>query len=335
MKMTDAEVIQQLKRLHGFLQREYPDCVLMPAVPKSGKSPLFKHAKKPYTADMFEPIKCTERYVHENSESHSEENKHEVCMAGAVILLGKSLIVVDVDDGECCTQMEEMFPETFPHTVICKTSKGKHYYFTRTPYAEHIKDSVRKMKDQNGKLLPIDVKTLCSTGTRGVISVPPSRKKEWVRELGVYKPLPIPDEFIDFYNKHMTHPKVKKTEMTEASAATVHPIAHTDTGDYVTKLLQLLSKTRWDDRNNWRDIAIALKNEFKDEYFETWLEMSKISFKYDEEEANKLWDTCVDPNYNGKRVTLGTIEYWAKTDDLHGYLALKACYTLTGEFCNT
>ncbi len=299
--MVEAEIIQKLKRMDAFLQCEYPDCVLMPAAPKSGKIPRYPHVKKEYTANMFKPIECTERYVHQN-----EQGEYEVRMAGAIILLGKSLIVVDVDDEAWCTKIEHMFPDTFPHTVICKTCHGKHYYFTRTPYAEHIKDGARKLKDPTGNTLPIDVKTVCSTGARGVISVPPSHKKEWVKELGMHKPLPIPDEFVDFYNKHMS----RLIAVMDEVHAVIHPIANSSLGtDYVSKLLHLLSKSRWDDRNQWRDIAIALQNHTGDgRYHDVWLGLSKISHKFDEAEAKKVWNTCIDPNYQGAKVTLGTIE---------------------------
>jgi putative DNA primase/helicase len=284
---------------------------------EDGKTPLLPHKNNAYTPDMFKPYQCDK---------------------GAIILLGKSLIVVDVDNLEWCGRLEALFPNSFPQTVICKGKKGKHYYFCRTPNASHIMDSpgkLREMKEnqETRKMeevkIPIDVKTLCSTGTRGVISIPPSPNKKWEKELGVHKPLPIPDEFIDFYNKHMsrstTKNRTKKTKQMEDLAALNHPIANNSSGtDYVTKLLNLLSKTRWDDRNQWRDIAIALQNHTNDEqYYNVWLELSKVSRKFDQAEAEKLWNSCVDPNYEGARLTLGTIEHWASQDDPVGYSVLK------------
>lgn len=301
-----------LQDLQEFLQREYPDCCLMPSR-EDGKTPLYKHKTKPYTPDMF---------------------KHYECVHGAIILLGESLIVVDVDNKKLCEALEARFPDSFPHTVICEGKKGRHYYFYRTPNASHIRDGSGKLSavktTKKGtkvvRKLPIDVKTICTTGTRGVISIPPSPNKKWITELGVHKPLPIPDDFIKFYDKHMQcKVKTKKTKQMDSSATVLHPITNDSSGtDYVSKLLNLLSKTRWDDRNQWRDIAIALQNHTNDDqYYNTWLKLSKLSNKFDQVEADKLWTTCVDPNYQGAKLTLGTIEHWASQDDPVGYSILK------------
>ena len=59
----------------------------------------------------------------------------------------------------------------------------------------------------------------------------------------------------------------------------------------VEKLLSLLGKTRWESRDAWRGVATALKNVYGDAYKDAWKRMSKLSPKYEEAEADKLWET--------------------------------------------
>jgi hypothetical protein len=60
----------------------------------------------------------------------------------------------------------------------------------------------------DGTALPIDIKTRTPTGTKGVISIPPSKGKKWLREFGEHTPSPIPDRFVEFFIKYRRGTKV-------------------------------------------------------------------------------------------------------------------------------
>eukprot|EP00798_Chlamydomonas_sp_ICE-L_P006859 gene6859-biopygen13377 len=92
----------------------------------------------------------------------------------------------------------------------------------------------------------------------------------------------------------------------------------------VEKLLLLLSKSRWDSRETWRGVATALKNEYGETYKVLWKKMSKVSSRYDEEAAEKLWETVGRPHYDGPKLTMKTVVKWACEDDPHGYAAYRA-----------
>lgn len=311
---------RELVRLQFFLDKQFPDCVVMPSI---NKRPLLPHKETPYTSEMF------------------RSTGYELCDQGAIILLGKSLIVVDVDCRELCNSLEKEYPDVFPRTVICQGEKGRHYYFIRTPEAESITDSNRKLKDERGNSLPIDIKTICKTGTRGIIAIPRYNltseeaetfkgEKRWINKLGKHPILPFPIGFYQKYTRSNSTPQMHQIrhicDTDELPAVVTHPIVALNT-NYITRLLSLLSKTRWDERNQWRDIAIALQNSFpddEDEVFDLWIQFSKVSWKFNESEACKLWNSCVDPNYQGTRLTIRTIELWASQDDPVGYQALKA-----------
>ena len=115
------------------------------------------------------------------------------CQDGCGIVMPLCLIAVDVDDKALADEMVARFP-AFGLTVACKTKKGMHFYFTRTAGCT-LMDGAR----QAGEALAIDIKTQTRTGTGGVISVPPSPCKEWLREFGECEALPIPAEFVAYY----------------------------------------------------------------------------------------------------------------------------------------
>ena len=89
--------------------------------------------------------------------------------------------------------------------------------------------------------------------------------------------------------------------------------------DDVQTLLNILSKTRWDNRRDWRDIATALKNEAGEKYKVDWLRLSQISSKFDRHEAEKLWNTVATGGFDGPKLRLGSIHKMAMKDDPFRY----------------
>jgi P4 family phage/plasmid primase-like protien len=101
--------------------------------------------------------------------------------------------------------------------------------------------------------------------------------------------------------------------------------------DDVTKLLNLLQKTRWDRYNDWINIGIALKNigsEAGDpnKYRQTWVRMSAISPKFDAVLCESKWDSFCNHDFSGAHgpLSLNSIENWASIDSPEGYADYRA-----------
>lgn len=131
-------------------------------------------------------------------------NKEDWKNAEMVGLLLKDLIVPDLDGQDFITEYEK----AFPCLQLCpkeETRKGAHYFFERTPLCDElgIFDCARALKSdilpsEADNVLPLDIKTVCSTGTCGFLVVSPSRDKSWVpgREPWTIPITPIPDDFV-------------------------------------------------------------------------------------------------------------------------------------------
>lgn len=89
------------------------------------------------------------------------------------------------------------------------------------------------------------------------------------------------------------------------------------------KYLNLLSKHRWDDRQTWVSLATILKNSHGDELKDDWVQLSKLSPKFDAEEAELVWDTVARPDYQGRKLSLRTLVRWANEDDPLGCHAVR------------
>ena len=96
---------------------------------------------------------------------------------------------------------------------------------------------------------PIDIKTITSTGTGGVISIPPSPNKIWERELGKHTVLALPDRFVEFYQHHTQQDRDSETSQFS------HTSVLTDSASldytYIRSLVMILKKSRADDYPTW------------------------------------------------------------------------------------
>lgn len=304
----------RLKRLEQVIRQEYPNCALIPSSHEKGKekAPLFVHKDVPLS-DLW---RQWDDYLR-------EMKKRKQKMAGVLLLIRGDMVVVDVDDRDTVSKLEMMFPQTLV-TVSQKTSKGMHYFFRRTPLCDalglfdssgDVKNPITKQK------YPIDIKTVCKNRTTGgVLSVCPSGSKSWVRplyEMDVQMQN-IPDDMVHWIVSHKSSNAGKQMSK-----------MNDNKDDYVVKLMMLLSKTRWDDRNQWRNIAIALKNDFGDKYKQDWFTLSRLSSKFSSDDAEKLWSTvcpvkCRSNENNGDLLTIKSLHMWAKQDDPIGYRTLTA-----------
>eukprot|EP00798_Chlamydomonas_sp_ICE-L_P020472 gene20472-biopygen29236 len=99
-------------------------------------------------------------------------------------MLLDGLCVVDCDDEEMVAWFEGEMGNAMEGCAVQETYKGRHYVFLRPDWAdeEGYYDGARQVKGRN-----VDLKTLCSTGSRGLLSVAPTDGKKWLKapwELG-------------------------------------------------------------------------------------------------------------------------------------------------------
>lgn len=144
-----------LTNLTSFLQTYFPDDVLMP-VKKGTKYPMFPYKNKMWTWDKFL--------------SFDDIDNTDVCM------VLHDVCVVDVDNMSLVYELEKQFPilTTVPTE---KTKRGHHYFFIRPPEA----DKEGYYDGANQRIKGIDFKSICQTGTGGIVIVAPSTDKTWVR----------------------------------------------------------------------------------------------------------------------------------------------------------
>lgn len=162
--------VTELRLLKQFLTHNHSDDLLMP-VKKTTKQPEFPHKNK--TWDWEKYAKC------------KMESK-DVCV------LLHNLCVVDVDDLETANALENDFPML--KLAPCETTKrGKHYWFIRPIIA----DDLGYFDGANQRRQKVDFKSVCSTGTSGIVVVAPSDNKTWVRPLWNTPLIDMPFELLD------------------------------------------------------------------------------------------------------------------------------------------
>ena len=86
------------------------------------------------------------------------------------------------------------------------------------------------------------------------------------------------------------------------------------------KLLSILSPERVDDYQDWLYIGAAIFNTNSD-WLDLWKEWSSKSFKYDELKCEELWEKHY-PRHSGNKITLGTIKYYAMSDNPEEYFSI-------------
>jgi P4 family phage/plasmid primase-like protien len=305
-------------KLISWLRRWYPQDVVMPVAMKT-KQPMRSHKANRWSWDALTAF------------LRSRAGKKPF----ATGILLREICAIDFDSNELAEQFEARFP-ILRSVPMETTSKGRHYFLGRPKWAdeEGYFDGAR----QHGQELDVDFKSVCSTGTSGMIVVAPSPGKTWVRPLfACESKLPeIPRELL----ASIAVPKKKRGGRASKSPAmetlNVHAIDNPAIGsvsreDPLVKLLYLLNKNRWDSRDSWLKIALVLRNEavssncHPDKYRAVWTTLSRISPKFDAAEADKLWESLKDSGaYEGAKITRRTIEVWAGQDDPPGYAAYRA-----------
>jgi P4 family phage/plasmid primase-like protien len=285
-----------LEEMEVFLKTRYPGDMLMPLRSSSCKEPKYRHKGQAWSWGAYDEFKAREP-------GHSEYG-----------LLLRALCALDFDDEKQAMEFEESYEE-LKRAPMERTRKGRHYLFERPSWAdgESYYDGAR----QRGADVKVDFKTVCSTGTSGLLVVSPSEGKEWVRAPWSCEPFPISRSLLEAVARSHHRVGGSRTRMESQGS-------QESSGDATEKLLNMLSKTRWDDRCQWLTIATALKNEHGSRYKTLFKRLSRISAKYDEAEAEKLWATVARGDYEGPRVSMRTLERWASEDDPWSYAEYRA-----------
>ena len=153
---------------------------------KKGKSPAFKHKDGKFKAEEATAF------------FSAPDGRAEKYFIGLRLT---RLITIDVDSLELAEgAMRERFPELWSDTVPRqRTKKGYHFVFARDDAVDRagIVDGARKMWE-NGVELPVDIKTITSTGTAGILTVWPSPDKVWEVSLLNVKPPPLPKSLLQW-----------------------------------------------------------------------------------------------------------------------------------------
>lgn len=100
--------------------------------------------------------------------------------------------------------------------------------------------------------------------------------------------------------------------------------SHYDTKQ-LSKLLSIMSNRRAEDYELWLDIGFCLYNINHNDIdlLNLWIEFSKRSNKFVDGGCEKRWSDMKGSNSNGEKLGIGSIYYWAKTDNPEEYMKIK------------
>ena len=326
--------VELVTKLAEYLKANRPANILMPGVIEkdekgvSCKRPMMAHRDGKWTWKRFEKV--------------------DLRKAKLIGILLRDIVVIDIDGREYVALYEEIYPwlQTCPKEL---TKNGAHYFFLRTKLCDDLRlyDAARAMKSETlprpagTDVIPIDIKTLCSTMTGGFLAVTPSENKSWVagREPWNTAMTDIADEFVraldTLKGKKERTSKVVSSQGETAStsrralqcvdaATSSGRIAEYD--PQMEQYLRMLSAERWSSRSDWLKIGTALQNEggpvlYKELFLCLAQEKAPDKFTTREQEGD-AWHTFINPDYPGERVTTGTIRAWAKADSPEEYRQL-------------
>ena len=109
---------------------------------------------------------------------------------------------------------------------------------------------------------------------------------------------------------------ISKDEITRIK--NTNPLIPED-AEVCTQLIKLLNKSRVEEYTSWINVGICLKN-ISSTLLDTWKDFSKRSSKYNAGECDKRWfSDFKDTDYSGGKLSIGSLYYWAKTDNPEGY----------------
>lgn len=189
----EPDVESYLVRMEEYLTHEFPKCILIP-VKSDGQSKQPGWCHKGITdASLWQ------RWTQRPSDMRE-------CDQGLVMTMRHGMIVIDFDDVDTARGFTDRFPAML-ETAVQQTTKGFHFIFKRTAKCDscNLYDGARCISDPErpGHKLPIDIKTVCKTGTGGILSLYPSEGKRWLRPMYEFPPIDIPDSLVEFLGAHL------------------------------------------------------------------------------------------------------------------------------------
>lgn len=219
---------------------------------------------------------------------------------------------------------------------MVKTKKGFHFYFQRTPLCDlyALYDYSRPF-GQDGE--EIDFKTICSTGTAGLVVVPPSTDKKWGRRLWKNEIPLFEGDIFNYFVENWADKKYKNVSSDDNGSfireEKIDPqfifesystyIIPDNEKNMITFLINSLSDKRAEAYGTWIKVGWCLKNicykydpSHNEWFFGLWNTFSKKSNKYVEREVRDIWVNTV-PRKNG--IDIGSLRSWSKEDDPEEY----------------
>jgi hypothetical protein len=337
--IPDPQSCEDLLKLQRFLQTRFPDNVLMPS---KDKRPVFKHKNGEYTWD---------KWINNGFPSVLSGTNG---ISGAIIRLTKGIVVIDIDNKDHLKALEDL-QIGFEETVVCNTKKGRHYWFLRTPACDEarmhdIAPGFKTIIDKGTastpleswfanftEKIPVDIKTTARTteNAPGVLSIPPSTGKVWLRPPWLYPMLPLPQAFIDHFiqygevcrGKENTTTQPRNKNKSNKKNDGVFPTTVTaDCSDHgfvplsllTTVVLELIDKRKAEDYDSWLKVLFAINNtcHFSGHSIQ---EKNKLAHAFSKRSTSKYSAASVDEklsciSHSNNGVHFGTLAAWAKQD---------------------
>jgi phage/plasmid-associated DNA primase len=263
-----------------------------------------------------------------------------------IAILCKDLVVLDFDTMDLYHHFQERFPSDFDPTTIIQeqTRSGMHVFYKRPPSFDthHIYDKARAFPS-----IPLDIKTVCSTGTRGVVVITPSPNKQWILapwQASLKEPSPALEAWIlenYQHNPHSSHTpqnqnNTSNTKALTNSTSSSHPLnppkdneEHVERSLGQTQITQILNDCikhyhpqRAADYSTWSAIAFALLNIGKrykldtTDYLHTF--SRQCESKYDPHKVNE-WIQTNQPRLRDQGYGLRYMLHCLKEDDREVY----------------
>jgi hypothetical protein len=180
MASSAADALAALER---WLREHAQEDVLMPVLPGT-KRPMFRHKEGAWTWRRLEEWRASTARLR-IGDSVPKSHLSPWC----VVL--RRLCVVDVDTPALVAEMEARFPALL-RAPCTETARGRHYWFLRSPLADRLGYWDGAGQVRRG----VDFKTVCRTGTGGIVLVPPSPGKAFLRHPADCTLAPVPDDLL-------------------------------------------------------------------------------------------------------------------------------------------
>jgi P4 family phage/plasmid primase-like protien len=326
VSLTDHQ--QEIQNLASTLFNKYPNNFIIPCTTK--KAPMFAHKSVngvlPYDWTF---IKTSNKVIFEPK--------------GTVGIICKDILVIDID----CNSYIPIFEEQFTFMKECvseTTTKGKHYYFKRSQLCDtlNIYDASRCLSINGVPKAPIDVKTIASTGTGGIIVCAPSPKKKWIHSINDRDLFEIPDALTNYLKdnwyeskKPVKLTKDEKKKIVDEFVAKNKNKNTTDIDNELLKdLLDIIKEEKSNDYDDWIKVGWCIYNtlEGAEEGLKLWDEFSQASSKYVAGTCAEHW-TKMTLKKNKNAYTIGSLRHWAKEINKSAYEAFLEKSTATFTRC--